>query len=225
MRTHARVLLTVAVLLTASSARAGIIGVTGDFLIVPSATASYVADAYNDATPAPIRIWIEQVDIALSAAVTLDTDLANPALRYVIGAPGAGEIAFAPGSGPMLPVGLRVNVYYVYFDPLNDSATGTVTFGEDILGIVAYTEQLPMSDFLRVPGAPYPGVPAFPSRGWEIAESASVNMIGTALDFAASASSPGDQFRIFTVAAVPEPGTLALLTVVAAGLATRRRRR
>ena len=197
---------------TASSASAAIIGVSGDFVVFAPATADYTADAYDDPTQAPIHIWVEQQPITLLASVLLDTDLANPALRYVTGGAGAGEAAFAPGGGPTIAAGTSVNVYYAYFDPVNDTGRGTVTFDAPILGIVAHTQRLQFSDFLRVAGAPYPANPAFASRGWEDAEWGQVSADRLTFTFNADATSPADQFRIFTaVQQVPEPGVLMLL--------------
>jgi hypothetical protein len=210
---------------TVSVAAASIIGTSGDFLVTPSAAASYIANAYNDPTPAPIRIWAEQENISLASNVLLDTDLADPTLRYVIGGAGAGETAFAAGSGPTIPAGTLVNVYYAYFDPVNDNARGTVTFDQPVLGIVAHTGRLQFSDFLRVAGAPYPGNPAFANRGWEDAEWGQLSADRLTLEFFASASSPGDQFRIITAAAVPEPSTCLLLGAGLASLGLLRRRR
>jgi hypothetical protein len=209
----------------AGSVHAGVIGVTGDFAVFAPATASYVADGYNDPTPAPMRIWTEQTAIALPSPVTLDTDLADSTKNYVVGGAGAGEVAFAAGGGPTLAKGTRVNVYYAYFDPVDDSARGTVTFAEKILGIVAHTSELQFSDFLRVAGAPYPGDPAFAARGWENAEWGNVDAARTTFTWNANAASPGDQFRIFTVAAVPEPGSFALIAAGLGALAFARRKR
>lgn len=196
--------------------QAGILGVTGDFSVFSPATASYVANAYNDAAHASMRIWTEQTAIELAQAVLLDTDLPDPTKKYVVGGPGKGKSVFGAGSGPALAKGTRVNVYYAYFDPKKgDSGFGTVTFAERILGIVAHTGQLKHSDFLRVMSAPYPVNPAFSARGWENQEWGMVDSARTTFTWSAHASSPGDQFRIFTEAAdasaVPEPGTFVLL--------------
>lgn len=202
--------------IAAARLQAGIIGVTGDFSVFSPATASYVANAFNDPGQAPMRIWAEQTAIELAQAVLLDTDLSDPAKKYVVGGSGKGKSVFAAGSGPTLAKGTRVNVYYAYFDPKkSDSAFGTVTFAEKILGIVAHTSRLQHSDFLRVMSAPYPVNPAFSARGWENSEWGMVDAARTTFTWNATASSPGDQFRIFTEAtdpsAVPEPGTMALL--------------
>jgi hypothetical protein len=212
----------------AAPAYAGILGVTGDFSVFAPATASYVANAYDDPTEAPMRIWTEQIAIELASSVDLDTDLADSTKKYVVGGAGAGEVAFGAGSGPTLAKGTRVNVYYAYFDPVSDSARGTVTFEEKILGIVAHTGQLQFSDFLRVAGAPYPMNPAFAARGWENSEWGMVDAARTTFTWNAAASSPGDQFRIFTEAtdaAVPEPGSFALLAAGIGALALARRKR
>ena len=207
-----------------TTSSADIIGVTGDFQVFSPATAAYVADPYNDPTPAPIHIWVEQDNITLAAAVQLDTDLANPALQYVIAAPGPGQVVFGPASGPLLPAGARIDVHYVYFDPFLDGARGTVTFDAPVLGIVAHTIRLQFSDFLRVPGAPYPGNPAFVARGWDDTEWAQLSADRLTLTFNADASSPGDQFRIFTISVpVPEPQVWLLLALSAFVVVLRQR--
>ena len=207
-----------------ASANAGIITTTPNFLPVAAATANYNAAPFNDPAPAPTRIWVEQTAIALAAAVALDTDLADPTKQYVISGPGAGQVAFAPAGGPTLAAGTNVDVYYAYFDPVGTQAgRGTVTFDAPVLGIVAYTERLPFSDFLRVPGAPYPGIPAFNARGWEETEWAQLSPDRRTLTFNALASNPGDQFRIFTEVAVPEPGSCLLLGLGVAAMFARRR--
>lgn len=213
---HPKLLLLAAVVVTAPL-EAAILGVTGDFSVFAPSTASYVPNAFDDPGQAPMRIWAEQIGMELVQSVVLDTDLADPAKKYVVGGAGKGEVAFGKASGPTLAKGTRVNVYYAYFDPKkSDSGFGTVTFAEKILGIVAHTSQLQHSDFLRVIGAPYPSNPAFSARGWENSEWGMVDAARTTFTWSAKASSPGDQFRIFTQAApasvaVPEPGTMALL--------------
>jgi hypothetical protein len=208
-----------------ASANAGIIATAGNFQVFAPATANYTASPYNDAAPAPTHIWVEQTGITLLLPVVLDTDLANPALQYVIGGPGVGQVAFAPGGGPVVAAGTRVDVYYSYFDPAGTrGGLGSVTFDTPVLGIIAYTERLPISDFLRVPGAPYPGVPAFNARGWEETEWGQLSADRRTLTFNALASNPGDQFRIIT-AAVPEPASCLLVGLGVAAMAARRRTR
>lgn len=207
-----------------ASANAGIITTTGNFLVVAPATANYTAAPFNDPAPAPTRIWVEQTAIGLASNVVLDTDLADPTKQYVISGPGAGQVAFAAAGGPTLVAGTNVDVYYAYFDPAGTQAgRGSVTFDAPVLGIVAYTERLPFSDFLRVPGAPYPGIPAFNARGWEETEWAQLSADRRTLTFTALASNPGDQFRIFTAVSVPEPGSCLLLGLGIAGIFARRR--
>ena len=207
-----------------ASASAGIITTGGNFQTFPQATASYVASPYNDPAPFPTRLWVEQTAITLAAAVTLDTDLADPTQQYVISGAGPGQTAFAAGGGPTLAAGTVVDVYYAYFDPAGtQSGIGFVTFDAPVLGIVAYTSRLPFSDFLRVGGAPYPGIPAFASRGWEDTEWAQLSADRRTLTFRGFASNPGDQFRIIT--AVPEPASSLLVGLGIAALCARRRNR
>ena len=205
-------------------ASAGIIATAGNFQTFAPATANYLPAPYNDPAPFPTRIWTEQTAITLAAPVVLDTDLANPALQYVINGPGVGQVAFFPGGGPTIVPGTRVDVYFAYFDPAGtQGGVGSVTFDAPVLGIVAYTQRLPFSDFLRVGGAPYPGVPAFASRGWEDTEWAHLSADRRTLTFFGFASDPGDQFRIIT--AVPEPASSLLVGLGIAAMCARRRNR
>ena len=207
-----------------TSASAGIITTGGNFLAVAQATANYTASPYNDLAPAPTRLWVEQTGITLASAVTLDTSLADPTQQYVISGPGPGQTAFAAASGPTLAAGTAVDVYYAYFDPAGtQGGVGFVTFDAPVLGIVAYTSRLPFSDFLRVGGAPYPGVPGFANRGWEDTEWAQLSADRRTLTFRGFASNPGDQFRIIT--AVPEPASSLLVGLGIAAMWARRRNR
>jgi hypothetical protein len=220
------ILLLVAALAFSHLTSAAVVGTSGNMSVFPSASADYTAGPYNDPAPAPTHLWIEQSGISLSIPVVLDTDLADTTMRYVTGAAGAGEVAFPAAGGPTLNAGEVVDVYYAYLDPAGtQSGTGSVTFDRPILGIVAYTERLPFSDFLRVPGAPYPGNPAFNARGWENTEWAQLSADRLTLTFFGTASNPGDQFRIF-VTAVPEPSAFALLsagmTLLVVGVRRRR---
>ncbi len=154
---------------------------TGDFGVFSATTASYIANAYNDRTPAPIHLWTEQSGLALPSDVTLDTSLENYTKQYTTGSPSATRARFLPASGPTITAGTAVDVYFVYFDPRSDSAAGSVTFDTPVSGIVAYNSTLPASDFLRVPGAPYPANPAFIERGMEGADWAQLSADGHTL--------------------------------------------
>jgi hypothetical protein len=214
------VVLSILLVGSVSHASADIIATTPNFQVFSAATADYTFGPYDDPAPPPTRIWVEQLALSLLAPVVLDTDLADTTKQYVINGPVAGQVAFGPAGGPTLAVGSRVNVYYAYFDPADlESGRGTVTFDAPVLGIVAYTERLASSDFLKVGGAPYIGT--FAERGWENTEWGQLSSDRRTLTFFGTASDPGDQFRIFT--AVPEPGSLMLMGLGALAMARRRR--
>jgi hypothetical protein len=197
-------------------ANGAIVTTSGNMTVFSSATADYTASPYNDPAPAPTHIWNEQTGVTLPSDVVLDTDLADSTLRYVTGSVDPGEVAFSAGGGPTLAAGTAVDVYYAYFDPAGtQNGSGSVTFDQPVLGIVAHTSQLPLSDFLRVGGAPYPGTSAFTNRGWEVQEWGQLSADRLTLTFFGNASNPGDQFRIFVTpganVVVPEPSTWAML--------------
>jgi hypothetical protein len=200
---------------------------TGDMTLMPSSTANYNAAAFDDPAPAPIRVWQEQSHYRLMADVVLDTDLADPSMQYGTNTLGDTTLGFDPASGPILEGGRRVDVFYIAFDPAGDqTAGGSVTFDNAVLGIIAYTARLPLTDYLRVPGAPYPASP-YPDRGWESLELTQLSADRRTLSLDATAADPGDHFRVFVVAA-PEPSTYAMLSMSLGALlvrALRQRRR
>jgi len=215
-----------AAVIAGPAAYAAIVSTSGSMAVFPASTANYTSGPYDDPAQAPIRLWTERVGISLAEDVVLDTALADSTLRYVTGGAGVGETAFSSASGPTLAAGAVADIYYAYLDPAGvQSQMGSVTFDTSVLGIVAYTERLQFSDFLRVSGAPYPSNPAFEARGWENTEWAQLSADRRTLTFFGTASTPGDQFRIF-VMPVPEPSTYTTFaTAMLALLATAIRRR
>jgi hypothetical protein len=141
-------------------------------------------------------------------------------------------VNFSAGGGPTIPGGTPVDVYFAYFEPLGDSANGSVTFDSPILGIVTYSSRLQFSDSLRVSGAPYPANPAFAARGMDGTDSGQISADRRTFTLSLTASNPGDQIRIFTDAAsattpIPEPAAEILCCggLLALQIVARRRRR
>lgn len=128
--------------------------------------------------------------------------------------------SYAANANVILDAGTTISSHMVLFDPVqNASATADVAFDQPILGIIF--EDVPLFNthaLLGRPGVSYPGgvVSAY---GFESTESA-VLLDAYTLRFTATASNPGDRFRVITF---PTPGALALggMGLVMAG---RRRR-
>ncbi|MDH4100514.1 MAG: PEP-CTERM sorting domain-containing protein [Nitrospirota bacterium] len=122
------------------------------------------------------------------------------------------------GSSP-LPTGTTVASHYIFFDPgPTQRIIGTVDFDSDVLAIITSTTNLNNSDFLANTGVNYlnPGL-----RGLEAGDSAWISGAHRiSVDF--TASSPGDYIRVLTAyspaAAVPEPGTIALMSIGLVGM-------
>lgn len=115
--------------------------------------------------------------------------------------------------------GSIVASHYMFFDPDNSTdLLATAEFDSDILAIIWSTQNLDDSDFLANTGVTYlnPGL-----RGFESPDSVQVTSPRT-LEFTATASTPGDYFRVLTEfspsAEVPLPSTLVLLIPGLAGL-------
>ena len=127
-----------------------------------------------------------------------------------------------------LPVGTVVASHYVFYDPLSGVIDGYVEFDAPILAIMTDTAELAASDYLANTGVTYlsPG-----ARGLEPGDTATIdsgdpNRVLIHL----AASTPGDYIRVLTAfspaaAAVPAPGTLALIGPGLAALGFARRRR
>jgi hypothetical protein len=118
----------------------------------------------------------------------------------------------AGGGSGTLAAGQVVASHYVFFDPaINSNIEGTVTFDSDIVAIITSRNNLDASDALVNLTANYLS-PTL--RGLEAADSVSITGARTIfVDF--QANSPGDYIRVLTqfspAAALPEPGTLAIV--------------
>jgi hypothetical protein len=116
------------------------------------------------------------------------------------------------GTSP-IPAGSTVASHYIFFDPGPSlHIIGTVDFDSNVLAIITSTSNLAASDFLANTDVNYlnPG-----ARGLEAGDSVTINGPRQIL-FDTFASSPGDYVRVLTTfspaaAAVPEPGSVALL--------------
>jgi PEP-CTERM motif-containing protein len=129
------------------------------------------------------------------------------------------------GTNP-IPAGSTVASHYIFFDPgPSQHMIGTVDFDSDVLAIVTSTNSLAASDFLANTGVNYLD-PTL--RGLEVGDSVTISGPRQIL-FDTEASSPGDYVRVLTTfspAAVPEPGSGALLAsglVALAALLSRRK--
>ncbi len=130
----------------------------------------------------------------------------NEDQNILLGAPLVTNVGINP-----LPAGTTVASHYIFFDPRpTQSIVGTVNFDSNVLAIITSTNTLLASDFLANTGVNYlnPGL-----RGLEVGDSVTISGPNQIL-FDTTASSPGDYVRVLTAfspAAVPEPGTIALL--------------
>lgn len=120
-----------------------------------------------------------------------------------------------------IPAGTTISSHMVIFDPVSTaSAQADIAFDANIIGVIF--EDAPLFNthaLLGRAGVSYPGgvVAAY---GFESTES--VTLVNPhIIHFAATASNPGDRFRVITI--VPAPGAAAMIGL--AGLVVGRRRR
>lgn len=192
------------------SAFAQIIGVGGSVVEV-SAPSSVLGDAYQSDTE--IRVFYERQEVT-GADVTVD--VTNPGFVNSSG-------TLSPG---VISSGTLMSSYYLVWDPATGTrrAGGTVTFAQDILGIIVLTDHLGDTNaLLGNPGTTYPSTGLV---GLELGDdrlTLSADRRTVTVDF--NASTPGDRIRIITgPQPVPEPVTLALAAAALAAAGRRVRR-
>lgn len=161
----------------------------------------------NRTESSDIRIYQEQADFLLPASVSTDMN---------------GSMESDSG----LSAGTKVESFFFHFDPLGRDrtvATGSVTFADQIIGIMINGETIFLGDPILANGAILPNTGAA-SRGLEAnGDTLSVGDDGRTLNVTLTSSASFDQFRVLTAAPVPTPGAMALLGL--GGLAAARRRR
>ncbi len=128
------------------------------------------------------------------------------------------DVNITPGGGAQtIPVGTVVSSHYVFVDPISDTVGGTVSFSDDIIGIVEVDSDLDASAAeLGAPGTTYSSPLLL---GLESVDSVSISG-PRQITLSFQASDPGDYVRVITV---PEPGSAVLAG--AAGLLLLRRKR
>ena len=138
------------------------------------------------------------------------------------------------GGGITISAGTTVASHYIFFDPgQKQHMIGTVDFDSDVLAIITGTANLKASDSLANTGVNYLSPAA---RGLEAGDSVTISGSRQIL-FDTFANSPGDYVRVLTAvspevltaasreAAAPEPGPLALLGFLLAGIGLAGRRK
>jgi hypothetical protein len=174
-------------------------------------------------------LFIEDTDLVFASAITVDAT--TPGLYKT-------KTSLTPGS---IAAGTRVSSTYLHADPVTSGTTfsGSITFTNDILGVVALAADLSKSDtFLGVSGTNY-GTSV--TRGFEVnplQDYFSISSDLRTLNFTAKTWGYTDDLRIITAGTitgttgaqpapgtVPEPGTLALIGLGLSAVAVSAHRR
>ena len=186
---------------------AGIVGQTGAI----NTTAPHPPRLLFDDLESDTQMWVwqEQEDLELPADLHLDITEDGICAR---------NDDLSPG---IIPAGTHINSYLFHFD--RDEVTilyleGSITFAEDIVGIIALYDPLRESDYVlgTLEASAYS---TNPDRQIELLPQDYITLAGSTLWLDMCASNAIDEMRIITV---PEPAALSLLAL--GGLALLRRR-
>ena len=191
----------------------GIASTSGDIAVIP-----VPPSAIFDELEADDKIWMftERQGYVIPQDVTVD-----------ITAAGYYDHDFS-STGTVLPAGTAVNCYFLHFDALDvpghhvAETAGSVTFHEEILGIICSEGALDASDQIF-------GVTLYSTgqnyRGYEENSQEQVELSADRHSFIIHrfiTSFPGEDTRIITT---PEPATLGLVGFGGLGLLARRRKK
>lgn len=197
-----------------TTASAGIIGTTGSARVV-DAPASVLRGLWE--SNAYTHIFQEQSNLTLELSLGVDISI-------------TGRCANPEDCSPTsLEAGTVVNSYFVHQDALgrrgNIFLQSSITFDEQILGVIVSASSLNASDFLGAPGTTYPtGIDVLRGLDYPRAlDAITLSEDRHTISFELQTQVAMDHIRIITAGAVPAPGSLALL--VTAGIAAMSRRR
>ncbi|MHC4415805.1 MAG: hypothetical protein ACYS0G_11020 [Planctomycetota bacterium] len=201
-----------AVLATTSVANAAITDAAGAVVQISTPTSVLLGDLQSSTV---IFSFNERENLALPFDLWVD---ASEAGRY------RRETELTPAT---IPAGTLVNAHILHLDPIGSNVvelTGSLTFDQDILGLIVLDASLDASDgILGAPGTLYPTGAA--GRGFEgphdiftiepDLRTLTINNL--------RASTMIDQIRVIT-AAIPAPGVLALFGLAALTVVRPRRK-
>ena len=200
----------------ASVAHASIIGTTGAAMQIATPPDARLDVITSNST---IFVWNEDQNVLLGAPLAVNavaSGFYNDASMLV---------------NTTIPAGRRIASHYIHFDApppeSPSSASGTVTFDADIIGVIVLGDGGPTflddSDFL---GSATLYSDAVANRGMELSingEDFGISPSRRVLSFHLNVSIPGDFIRVITEP-VPGPGVVTSLAGAAAILGARRRR-
>ena len=198
----------VALLAVGGSGEAALIAVGGDVVqIAPPPNVEL--DQWTSDTEA--SVFAERTGFSLP--VPVDVNLSVPGVTT--GGPNHSPATLAAGTG--------VDSYYLHFDPIGVAANelyavGTLTFDQDVLGVMYHESNITNSNFLGAPGTTYPANDFWIGLKSEDFFSLSADRRSITFEFA---TRPWiDSMRIVTMAdsTVPEPSTYALGAIGLIGL-------
>ena len=196
-----------------SPARAATPTTTGD--------ATYLTDAPDDVRTGRLEhnsravIFAEQIDIVAEGPIKVDVSRPGEVVKLEgkIGRRGKmkrGKKKTLKLSPSVIPAGKRVSSYYIHFDPVGKAAaeldaTGSITFDEEVIGIIITGEKLNASnDIVGLSTTRYPPGQAHDTeltRGTRLTLSANKRTVS----FTLRASNSADNIRVITMAQSEPP--------------------
>lgn len=211
----------------AAFSNAGIVNFDSNKAVLVSTPADmkYKASPYQS-TDGKVRVWNEQQNVSLASDLKVDASAVGT------------YDSFADLSTSTLAAGTKVDSHYIAYDPkFVGGVSTTIGFSGKILGVIVTSDRflddrLLSSDSLALSTVPGSNLPTshYGFRGLEMR----LVDLGPKLDWFKinadnsvtvnlGAAYPGDGIRVVTQA-VPEPTSVAALSVGALGLLRRRRR-
>lgn len=196
------------VTILSTQVRAGIVGVSGGMQQIPAPGSVVTGELESDAS---IFVFAERSGLVLPQIVNVNISLPGTS-------PNESGRNLSPAT---IPAGTRINTYYIHYDKIGtgqaQSATGSVTFDEEILGlIIGGVGLLGTNALIGLPSTAYP--PGQDHQQVELGDGSSVTLSADrrTVSVTLRVTCCADNIRVLTVAS-PGAAQTASTTITPGG--------